>query len=309
LVSFAQAEDILERIGQMQMSTSSIWRYTQEVGHRFSAVETQQAKEAGALPVKWITPEQLGKSKPRMGVAMDGTMVHIRTEGWKELKVGTLFEIGIDPTRSQEEETHALQNSYVAYLGGPKHFGDKMWREASQRGWEQALDTQAIGDGASWIWNLVRDHFGYSLQVVDWYHAASHLSTAARLLKKEETAAQHWLTSRKALLYQGHADKIAQELQDAIPHPFQEEDKALQAEATYFRNNYRRMAYLEMREGKWLIGSGTVESAGKQYKQRFCGPGMRWSRSGAEHLLPIRTAILSGCYDKHWRQSQNLPPN
>jgi hypothetical protein len=28
-----------------------------------------------------------------MGVAMDGLMVHIRQEGWKELKAGAVFEL------------------------------------------------------------------------------------------------------------------------------------------------------------------------------------------------------------------------
>lgn len=30
------------------------------------------------------------------------------------------------------------------------------------------------------------------------------------------------------------------------------------------------MNYLEMREEEWPIGSGMVESGGKQYKARFC---------------------------------------
>jgi hypothetical protein len=51
------------------------------------------------------------------------------------------------------------------------------------------------------------------------------------------------------------------------------------------------MNYLEMRTEGWVIGSGMVESGGKQFKHRFAGPGMRWSRLGAERLLPIRTAI------------------
>jgi len=46
------------------------------------------------------------------------------------------------------------------------------------------------------------------------------------------------------------------------------------------------MNYLEMREEEWPIGSGMVERGGKQYKARFCGPSMRWSRAGAEKLLP-----------------------
>ena len=68
------------------------------------------------------------------------------------------------------------------------------------------------------------------------------------------------------------------------------------------------MNYLEMREEEWAIGSGMVESAGKQFKMRFDGPGMRWSRPGAEHIVPIRTAILSGRFADAWRKIYNSPP-
>jgi len=52
-----------------------------------------------------------------------------------------------------------------------------------------------------------------------------------------------------------------------------------------------------------------VESGIKQYKDRFCGAGMRWSRVGAENLIPIRTAILSGRFDQRWEQVRNQPQN
>jgi hypothetical protein len=69
------------------------------------------------------------------------------------------------------------------------------------------------------------------------------------------------------------------------------------------------MNYLEMREEGWLIGSGSVESAAKQYKARFTGPGMRWSRPGAERLLPVRSAIMGGRFDEVWRIAYSSPLN
>ena len=69
------------------------------------------------------------------------------------------------------------------------------------------------------------------------------------------------------------------------------------------------MSYPEIREEGWLIGSGMVESGGKQYKDRVGGAGMRWSRPGAERLLPIRTAILSNRFDQLWQQAHYLPRN
>ena len=68
------------------------------------------------------------------------------------------------------------------------------------------------------------------------------------------------------------------------------------------------MNYLEMREQEWPIGSGVIESGAKQFKARFTGPGMRWSRIGAENLIPLRTAVLSNHFDASWTAAKNLPP-
>lgn len=107
-------------------------------------------------------------------------------------------------------------------------------------------------------------------------------------------------------MYQGHAARIAEELEQAAVQQL-ERAVELRREAGYFRDNQHRMNYLEMREEEWPIGSGMVESGGKQYKARFCGPGMRWSRAGAERLLPIRSAILSKRFDELWPKVYNAP--
>jgi len=194
-------------------------------------------------------------------------------------------------------------------LGGPEQFGRGLWREAERRGWEHARETEALGDGAAWIWNQVQDHFYTSHQVVDWYHGADHLAVAARSLHGEGTdAAKRWLKRNRLALYQGHAARIAQELTFAATENGAHAD-TLKREAGYFHHHQRRMNYLEMRENGWLIGSGVVESGIKQFKARFAGPGMRWSRAGAERLLPICETILSHRFDHIWNAAYYSPQN
>ena len=69
------------------------------------------------------------------------------------------------------------------------------------------------------------------------------------------------------------------------------------------------MNYLEMRGEGWVIGSGMVESAAKQFKARFKGPGMCWSRDGAEGLLPVRSAVMSGRFEQLWQKAYRPPSN
>lgn len=313
LVPFEQAEKILQEIGQVNISRCSIWRRTEVWGKKFKALEEAEQVKANALPEQWQPPSRAEVADQRQGVAMDGVMVHVRREGWKELKVGAVFDIEVrvgkdEHTREPVQMAHAVHNSYVAHLGGPDIFGEQMFAEARRRGWEQAQDTQVIGDGAVWIWNQADLHFGHSHQLVDWYHADQHLANAARLFKGEGTQAFHlWFNSRETALYQGHAERVACELEQAaaeLPNVAEE----LRREAGYFREHQHRMNYLEMREQEYVIGSGMVEGGAKQYQARLCGPGMRWSRQHVEHLIPIRTAILSGRFPDVWQTVYNSPP-
>lgn len=279
--SYALVEEILHRLAGIHLSRTTIWRNTQQVGRQFRVLAEQDRKRATALPEQWSPPSRAVVTDQRMGVAMDGALINLRQEGWKEVKIGTIFDLGCVPSSDMHtgeltEVAHATHSSYVAHLGGPEILGEMTWTEARRCGWEQAQDTQVLGDGAVWIWNQAALHFGSSHQVVDWYHAKQHLMTAARLLKTEGSVAfARWLNSRTTLLYQGHAQRIADELDHAA---LAQPASSLSTEAAFFRHHHLRMNYLELREGAWLIGSGCVESAAKQFKARFSGPGMRWSR-------------------------------
>jgi hypothetical protein len=314
LVSFETAQDILAKVGQIHLSASSVWRQTQTWGAGFRQAEERAQGQAGQVELRGgIVPgEALGEQ--RLGVAMDGWMIHIRGEEWKEVKSGCVFRV--DPQEKQDAVTQesldvgkAVDLSYTAYLGGPDGFGDQLWAEAKRRGWARAADTQALGDGAAWIWNLVAEHFYDSVQVVDWYHAKSHLISAAQGLFGENSAQrQAWLNQYETLLFEGHAETIAQKLSVSAEKDGQVAD-TLRTEAGYFETHKRRMEYLDRRMEGWIIGSGMIESGAKQYQARFTGAGMQWSRVGAERLLPVRSAILSNTFENTWQRVYNSPLN
>jgi hypothetical protein len=304
------AEQILQKIGRIPISDTSIWRRAQKWGAQVQVAEKTRAKAAVGLPQRGqIIRGQVPHERP-MGVAMDGGTINVREEGWRELKVGTVFDLvqrsEPDPvTQVPALAAHAVQNSYVAVLGGPDAFGRTVWAEAVRREFPDAGESIVLGDGAPWIWNLTGEHFGTSRQVVDWYHAKQHLYAAGNLLYGEGSVqTQRWVKGMETLLYQGHADRIAEQLRD-LAKTHRRMAKGLRTEAGYFERNQRRMQYLETREDGLPIGSGMVESGIKQFRGRFAGPGMRWSRDGAERLLPVRAAILSQRFDEVWTAVYN----
>jgi hypothetical protein len=313
LVSFKRADEILAKVGGIYISSSSIWKRSQQWGQRFVRVEQREQSQAEEVELQaGIVPgEVLGAE--RLGVSLDGFMILLRKEGWKEVKAGCVFRVDqetvLDPATQEEQAVgRARQLSYTAYLGGPEGLGQKVWAEAKRRRWSSAMDTQAIGDGAVWIWNLVAEYFYDSVQVVDWSHAKSHLAHVAQLLHGEGTPAmQRWLKEQETSLFQGQAEDLALLIRRvAESRPLVKAD--LLTEAGYFETHKRRMEYLDRRMEGWVIGSGMMESGAKQYQARFKGPGMQWGREGAERLLPVRTAILSERFDMAWQTAHNLPP-
>jgi hypothetical protein len=314
LLTFERAESVLAKVGQLHMSDTTAWRQAQDCGAKAQALEAVQRAAATAAPDRQQLVPGEAPSADRLALAMDGGMLPIRGEGWKELKVGGLGRIVLAPARDPIsgdllELARTVENSYVAHLGGPATFGQHVWAEARARRWSQAADTVVLGDGAPWIWNLAGEHFYDSVQLVDWYHAKEHLTQAANLIHGQDTpAAKAWLKEQETILFEGHAERVA----EAISRQAKGKRKAakeLRAHAGYFRDNQRRMQYLERREDDYPIGSGTAESGCKQFRTRFVGSGMRWSRAGAEHLLPVRAAILSRRFDAFWNALYPSPLN
>ena len=88
LVTFAEAATSLNTIGAIPISASSLWRRVAVWGPKCQALEATQRAASLATP----TREELNQTEPSdgqdWGVAMDGGMVHIRKEGWKELRTG-----------------------------------------------------------------------------------------------------------------------------------------------------------------------------------------------------------------------------
>jgi len=317
---YAEAREVLADVGGIHISTSSVWRRMQVWGAQIATeLAAEQARQRAAARA-WSTPGGRPVARGPMGVAIDGAMMHVRGEGWKEFKVACVFDVEleerVDPgTGDRGQYGHAIQSSYVVHLGGPEELGWQAWGEAQRRGWHAARDSIVIGDGARWIWNLRDEHFPASLTLVDWYHAVEHLGAAKLLLYPEAgAAASRWYNRNEQHLYEGQAKQVVHSLRTAAAHQGADspQAEALQKAAQYFANNQHRMAYHDLRDAGWPIGSGMVESGAKQFKARVTGPGMRWSRSGAEAILPVRAAVLSGKERFHelWTHAcaSNSPP-
>jgi hypothetical protein len=285
LLPYAQVEQVFARLTGQMIPDASIWVEAQRVGQRLCEQMAQQRQQVSVERTQW--EHRRYDPHARKSVAFDGGMVHIRQEGWKELKVGVVSDL-----TARGQPLHQNNALYTAVLGDVVAFRPALWALAVQSDLPYAGDVVVIADGAAWIWRLAADLFPCSVQIVDWYHACQHLAqAAAACFPEDEKQARTWYEHMREHLFMGRVWCIVVDLQQ----------HDLADQATYFQTHQRRMQYHELRGDCYPIGSGNVESGVKQFKQRLSGPGMHWSRPGAERMVALRTAILSRQFDRLWQ--------
>ena len=286
LLPYAQAEAVMQRIGKRKISDSSLWRAVEKQGDRL-LVEGEPSKPVAPSETLW----GWGKT-----LSIDGGMVNIRQEGWKELKVGLVGNVVSDdpPDSSVIPEVHTVPLAYSAVLGDVEVFTPVLVQMARRQGFFDASLSSITADGAPWIWSVSSDNFPRSVQIVDWYHARQHLAQAAQArFPDQPQQVTAWLQAQSDVLFEGPLEPLLSELNQADLSEF----------AHYFETHQPRMRYLDFQEAGFPIGSGSVESEVKQFKQRLAAPGMRWSRAGAQRMIPIRAAVLDHSFDARWSQA------
>jgi hypothetical protein len=290
LLPYKQAETVMSRIGRRTISDSSLWRAVEKQSERLSGevspgpVETPRGIAATDLVCR-------GKA-----LSMDGGMINIRQEGWKELKVGLVGTVVSENPAyfSVIPEVHLVQQAYTAVLGDVETFAPVLVRSAQTHDFFEATQSSVVADGAAWIWAVASTCFPHSVQIVDWYHARQHLAQAAQAYFPDQPGhASLWLESRSDSLFDGPLTSLLTELNQA----------GLTDYAHYFLTHHDRMRYAAFSQAGFPIGSGSVESEVKQFKHRLAAPGMRWSRAGAERMIPIRAAVLDNSFDARWSRA------
>ncbi len=107
-------------------------------------------------------------------------------------------------------------------------------------------------------------------------------------MAKDSAFVAPWVKEREALLF---ADQVEQVI--AHLHAFVDLAPGLAAIIHYFQQNQERMRYGTYQQRGYFIGSGAIESAGKQLTAaRIKGPGMRWNVTALNALLALRCVFL-----------------
>ena len=292
-------EDIKELAG-ISVNSKEIERISCEIG---GAVEEFNKKE---LPDN-VIPFNFSKM---MYIGMDGTGVPVvkrepagrmgKHEGGiaktREAKLGCVFtQTGLNedgyPVRDE------ASTSYVGSIETAEEFGNRIYREAVNRGIERAKRVCVIGDGALWIWNLANLHFFGALQIVDIYHARERCWEIGKNISGVD---KEWIKARIDELDKGDIEGLIAALKK-LSVKTKEETEFIDGKIGYFDRNKERMRYRRFREQGLFIGSGVVEAGCRTViGQRLKQSGMHWTVKNANRIISLRCNILSNRWEDFW---------
>lgn len=311
------AEDYEEAVGG-PFPRSSIWRVTHKAGASLKRHKEAEAEGAVAVPERGESPQQrrVAEEQPLTGpanISTDGTMILIRKEGWKEIKMSAISAVSVRQAmaaaaaqgekarRAEESRVVLSQHSYVAGLREADDFLKYQYAEGLRRGLDRVQNLSSVNDAAAWILRITATNFPQAVQIVDWSHASERLHTVANeVLGEGSTDAATWVEARKDELWHGQVDAVIQALQGLGGA-----DKRWPAVVTqapgYFEANRERMRYPVFRQAGYPIGSGTVESGGNNVvKLRMRRPGRGWARAYTNGMLALLCEYHSGRFDRTW---------
>ena len=318
--SFEQAAEGYREATGGQVSGASVRRVTQGFGQHVREQHRAEAKRAARVGAfeefpheRWLPLEQ-----PLTGignVSSDGTMILIRKEGWKEVKVAAFSQVEALPPdhpnrravqRSGEVATREVvrlsQHSYCAGLWDADTFGGYQYLEGLRRGFDRLGAPSSVNDGAKWIARVTDTNFPKAQQILDWSHGSEHLWAVGEALFGEGTSATaQWVKQRQAELWAGHGEAVVATLQGLNLDQEKYPDLVRQAPG-YFAERLEQMRYADFRKAGYPIGSGTVESAARNVVQpRMRRPGRGWASENADAMLAALAEFHSGRLHSTWQ--------
>jgi len=289
---FEEGELLFKRLLGISVNARQI----QRVSEYYGKVAEQQTQRELASGEKSIKPDC---SESRTYIMVDGSMLYTREEGWKEMKLGRLFNedkrLELSPGRSS-----VIQSQYVCHFGSHDLFTAKMELYA-----DLCPRKVFIADGAKWIWKWVSDTYPEATQILDYYHAVEKLCAFSQYQYPQENERHQWVGIQKDKLWTNGVIAVINTLKLITPKNDLAQ-KALEDLLRYYEANQQRMQYKTYRENGLLIGSGPIESAHRNVlQQRLKLSGQRWSVNGAQAIANLRAFNKSN----QWKEVISLIKN
>jgi hypothetical protein len=296
---FEQVPTELRFFTEVTVGEETARRLTQAAGAALLEVETAEWERL----VQECPPPPQGPAVQQLSV--DGVMVPLVHGEWAEVKTLAIGVVGTRRDREGQEVACAREVSYCSRLADADQFIALARLETYRRGTGQAGVVGAVADGAPWIQRVWDWHCPKAVRILDFPHAAEHLSTGAQAVLGAGTAAvSEWLGQQLHDLKHGDPDGVLAALRMLRTQAAEPTAQEVCSEVLgYLEARRAQLAYAAFQAQGYPIGSGMVESANKLVVEaRLKGAGMHWARRNVNPMVALRAMACSDRWAATWPQ-------
>jgi hypothetical protein len=228
---FRKASEIFEDLLGIHVSKIVSQRYTEQAGAAYVQIQEEEVERLE----KSMPPAPQGAEK--LQISADGAMVSLLHGVWVEVKTLVIGEV--QPARAEhgEQVVHTRNLSYFSRKVNAEAFERLALVEIHRRGVENAQQVAAVMDGAEWEQGFTDYHCPKAVRILDFPHAAEHISAIGAGLHGENTPETvAWL------------DEHLHQLKHSGPEELLAEFQELQAQHPEVEEIASNLAYLEKRK-------------------------------------------------------------
>ena len=305
-MSYRRASDAICSVSMMETNPETVRLVTEHVGgivfeeDMSGAVRLRDQFAGGGV--------DFGGGKSKDGVLYiqtDGAALNTRSKDddgstWRENKLGLVFSSDNIRywTDAKGNRQHKIyQREYVSYLGSVDIFKWLLLSCAVRNGYGAYRKIVFLGDGATWIRNMVAELYPDAQQILDFFHLSQNVYEFARaLFKMHEDSYRPWAEDLCKRLKASKYDEVLRDLRKYREEP---PPNCAVNLYNYIENNIHNIDYAKYQEEGYFIGSGAIESGNRLVlQQRLKQPGMRWNEETAQPLLTLKAKYESGLWEK-----------
>jgi hypothetical protein len=217
---------------------------------------------------------------------------------WREPKALIIFEFNEQGKMVKKERQPLIDGTLL----GPDHLAELVAFHLHRLGVAQADTVVFISDGARWIWDRlewIEKRAGLdrskTVHVLDFCHAAHHISLALSHLGYTPAVRRKRFVELRRLLHRSRYDEVVSKLTQRAKQQKLGEDHEVWTEIRYLERHGSEghLQYATFRRRGLPSGSGAIESTIRRViNQRLKSNATYWLEENAEGMFAIRALLL-----------------
>jgi hypothetical protein len=217
---------------------------------------------------------------------------------WREPKALIIFEFNEQGKMIKKDRQPLIDGTLL----GPDHLAELVAFHLHRLGVAQAEVVVFVSDGARWIWDRldwIEKRVGLdpskTIHVLDFCHAAHHISLALSHLGYTPEQRRKWYVELRRMLHRSRYDEVVAKLTARAKQQQLGEEHEVWTEIRYLERHGSEghLRYATFRRRGLPSGSGAIESTIRRViNQRLKSNAIYWLEENAEGMFAIRALLL-----------------